>query len=173
MSRTLCKHSVLCLLGNPAPCRTPWNTLFHHWRTIMKKHTNLTINGVVVKSYIPCLERGGKRWREVQMWETCVGREARLHTSAEVCAQLPRIPRRTHSAPTWCTNCLKKRHKNSYPRLHAMGRARATRKCLIHIQLGVLLALIYIYLYIDIDIEMCVRARSELRGLSSCEVPLF
>jgi hypothetical protein len=52
----------------------------------MKKHTNLTINGVVVKSYIPCLERGGKRWREVQMWETCVGREARLHTSAEVCA---------------------------------------------------------------------------------------
>ena len=53
----------------------------------MKKHTNLTINGVVVKSYIPCLERGGKRWREVQMWETCVGREARLHTSAEVCAQ--------------------------------------------------------------------------------------
>ena len=53
----------------------------------MKKHTNLTTNGVVIKSYIPSLERGGKRWREVQMWETCVGREARLHTSAEVCAQ--------------------------------------------------------------------------------------
>ena len=53
----------------------------------MKKHTNLTINGVVVKSYIPCLERGGKRWREVQMWETCVGREHLMHTSAAVCAQ--------------------------------------------------------------------------------------
>jgi hypothetical protein len=53
----------------------------------MKKHTNLTINGVVIKSYIPSLERGGKRWREVQMWETCVGREARLHTSAEACAK--------------------------------------------------------------------------------------
>jgi hypothetical protein len=53
----------------------------------MKKHTNLTINGVVFKSYIPCLERGGKRWREVQMWETCVGREHLMHTSAEVCAQ--------------------------------------------------------------------------------------
>jgi len=52
----------------------------------MKKHTNLTINGVVIKSYIPCLERGGKRWREVQMWETCVGRTHLLHTSAEVCA---------------------------------------------------------------------------------------
>jgi len=52
----------------------------------MKKHINLTTHGVVVKSYIPCLERGGERWREVQMWETCVGREARLHTSAEVCA---------------------------------------------------------------------------------------
>ena len=52
----------------------------------MKKHTNLTTNGVVIKSYIPCLERGGKRWREVQMWETCVGRTHLLHTSAETCA---------------------------------------------------------------------------------------
>ena len=53
----------------------------------MKKHINLTTHGIVIKSYIPSLERGGKRWREVQMWETCVGREARLHTSAETCAQ--------------------------------------------------------------------------------------
>jgi hypothetical protein len=52
----------------------------------MKKHTNLTINGVVIKSYIPCLERGGKRWREVLLWETCVGREHLMHTSAETCA---------------------------------------------------------------------------------------
>jgi len=84
--RNLRKHSVLCLLGNPAPCRTLGEILSRNWRSNMKKHTNLTINGVVIKSYIPCLERGGKRWREVQMWETCVGREARLHTSAEVCA---------------------------------------------------------------------------------------
>jgi len=34
----------------------------------MKKQTNLTINGVVIKSYIPSLERGGKRWREVLLW---------------------------------------------------------------------------------------------------------
>lgn len=49
----------------------------------MKKHLNFTTNGVVIKSYIPAPEKHGKRWREVRMWETCVGRVALIHTSTE------------------------------------------------------------------------------------------